>query len=120
MNLLDYGFNTVKLNVLKEKNTVVEKIELDKANVAEIDVILADDLVTIEEINGKDYKYSYNIKINDIKLPINKGDSIGKISVLENNKIISSVNLTVNSNIKKLSYFNLLINSLLDIFSGEI
>lgn len=120
MNLLDYGFNTVRLNVLKEKNTVVKKVKLDKANISEIDIVLADDLVAVEEINGDNYKYSYDIKINDIKLPINKGAAIGKINVLKNNKVISSVNLTINSNIKKLSYFNLLINSLLDIFSGEI
>lgn len=120
MNLLDYGFNTVKINKLKEKNSVVKKIKLDKASVNNIDIILADDLVVVEEINGNDHKYSYDIRLDDIKLPLKIGDSIGKISILENNKVLSSVNLTVNKNIEKLSYFDLLINSLLDIFSGEI
>ncbi len=120
MNLLDYGFNNVKVNVLKEKGTVVKKVKLDKASVEEIDVVLSSDLSVVESLDGEEHKYTYEIKMNEMKFPVKVGDVVGKINVVENNKIIASGTLTVNVEINKLKYLDLLLNSLLDIFSGEI
>lgn len=120
MNLLDYGFNNVRLEVLKEKNDIVEKVKIDKANVNSIDIILKDDLSVLENLGDSLHKYKYNIKLNNIVLPVKYGDVIGIIQVLENNKVVSSGELTVKGNIKKISFFDLFFNSLLDTFSGEI
>lgn len=120
MNLLDYGFNNVKMKVLKEKGTVVEEMKLDKATLEKIDVILKEDLGVVELLDGSEHKYQYQVDIDNIKLPVNPGDKVGTIKVLENNKVVSTGNLTVKTKIMELGYFDLLFNSLLDIFSGEI
>lgn len=120
MNLLDYGFNNVKLNVLKKQGTVITNIKLDKANFENINLVLKEDLSVVENMNGLDHKYTYDIKLNNVKLPIKIGDKVGKITVLENNKTVSTGILTVNQNINKLNFRDLLLNSLLDTFSGEI
>ena len=120
MNLLDYGFNSVRLNNLKKSGTIIKNIKLDKANYKSINIVLKDDLSVVESVDGKEHKYTYDINIDDIKLPIKKGDVIGKISVLENKKIVSSSVLTTDRNINKLEFFDLFFNSLLDTFSGEI
>lgn len=120
MELLDYGFNNVKQNVLKEKGSIVKEIKLDKASVDTIDVVLKDDLTVIEDLDGKEHHYTYEIDVSDIKLPASVGTVVGNIKVLENKKVVAQVDLTINKKIMKLSYFDLLFNSLLDIFSGEI
>lgn len=120
MNLLDYGFNNVRMNVLKKKGKVIQKVKLDKASSENIDIILKDDLSVVENLDGSEHTYNYNVEINSIKLPIASGDVVGIIKVLENGKVISTGELTVKGKITKLSYFDLLLNSLLDIFSGEI
>lgn len=120
MNLLDYGFNNVKMKTLKKKGEVVEKIKLDKTTSEEIEIILKEDLGVVETLDGSEHKYTYQVDIANIKLPIQPGDKIGTIKVLENNKVTSMGNLTVNKKIMELGYFDLLFNSLLDIFSGEI
>ena len=120
MNLLDYGFNNVRLEVLKEKDELVDRIKVDKANVGSIDIIMKEDLSVLEDLGDSLHKYKYNIKINNIVLPVKYGDVVGIIQVLENNKVISSSELTVKGNIKKISFFDLFFNSLLDTFSGEI
>lgn len=120
MNLLDYGFNNVRLEVLKEKDELVDKIKIDKANVGSIDIIMKEDLSVLEDLGDSLHKYKYNIKINNIVLPVKYGDVVGMIQVFENNKVISSSELTVKGNIKKISFFDLFFNSLLDTFSGEI
>lgn len=120
MNLLDYGFNNIRLNNLKKSGTIIKNIKLDKANYKSINIVLKDDLSVVESVDGKEHKYTYDINIDDISLPIKKGDVIGKINVLENKKIVSSSVLTTDCNINKLNFFDLFYNSLLDIFSGEI
>lgn len=120
MNLLDYGFNNIRLNNLKKSGTIIKNLKLDKANYKSINIVLKDDLSVVENVDGKEHKYTYDINIDNIKLPIKKGDVIGKISVLENKEIVSSSLLTTDRNINKLNFFDLFFNSLLDIFSGEI
>ena len=120
MNLLDYGFNNVRLEVLKEKNDIVDRIKIDKANLSSIDIVLKEDLSVLEDLGDSLHKYKYNIKINNIVLPVKYGDVVGIIEVLENNKVVSSSDLTVKGNVKKISFFDLFFNSLLDTFSGEI
>ena len=120
MNLLDYGFNNIRLNNLKKSGTIIKNLKLDKANYKSINIVLKDDLSVVENVDGKEHKYTYDINIDDIKLPIKKGDVVGKINVIENKKIVSSSVLTTDRNINKLNFFDLFFNSLLDTFSGEI
>ena len=120
MNLLDYGFNNIRLNNLKKSGTIIKNLKLDKANYKSINIVLKDDLSVVENVDGREHKYTYDINIDDIRLPIKKGDVIGKINVLENKKIVSSSVLTTDRNINKLNFFDLFFNSLLDTFSGEI
>ena len=118
MDLLDYGYQNVKLNVLKEKGEVVKKIKLDKADSEIVEIVIKDDLSVVEEVDSGNIKYKYNIVVDDLKLPVNTGDVIGKIEVLSGGKVINKVDLTVNKNIKSLGYFKLLINEFIDLFSG--
>ena len=100
--------------------TIIKNVKLDKANYKSINIVLKDDLSVVESVDGKEHKYTYDINIDDIRLPIKKGDVIGKINVLENKKIVSSSVLTTDCNINKLNFFDLFYNSLLDTFSGQI
>lgn len=120
MNLLDYGFNNTKVNFLKEKGSIIKEIKLDKASIPNINIVLKDDLKVVEIADGLKHKYNFDVKLNDINLPVKVGDIVGKINVLENGKFVSSFNLTVEKNVYKLSYIDLLLNSLLNVFSGEI
>jgi D-alanyl-D-alanine carboxypeptidase (penicillin-binding protein 5/6) len=116
--LLDYGFNTVKLKRLKNKNTVVSKIELDKADKKYVDVVLSDNLNVLEDV-GDNNNYTYKVNLNDFKLPLKVGDVIGSYDVYLKKKKINSVNLTVSSAVLKLNLFNLYKNNLIDLVFGN-
>jgi D-alanyl-D-alanine carboxypeptidase (penicillin-binding protein 5/6) len=116
--LLDYGFNTVKLKRLKNKNTVVSKIELDKADKKYVDVVLSDNLNVLEDV-GDNNNYTYKVNLNDFKLPLKVGDVIGSYDVYLKKKKINSVNLTVSSDVLKLNLFNLYKNNLIDLVFGN-
>ena len=119
MELLDYGFNNIKLKKLKDKSSVVKRIKLNKANKKYIDLYLKDNLNVAEDV-GKDTKYKFKVKTNKIKLPIKKNNVLGKIDVISKNKIITTSELIVLEDVEKLSLFELykdnLINSIFGIF----
>lgn len=120
MELLDYGFSNLKMNVVKNKGDVVDSIELEKADRSVVDIVLKDDVGIVELLDNNTHKYSFEVEVSDIKLPIKKGDKVGELIVREGNKNITRVDLTVNKDVKALSYFELFLNGLKDILSGDI
>jgi len=118
MALLDYGFNNIKFNTLKEKGEVVKRVYIDKATKKVIDIALQDDLGVIEENNSSKHKYKYEVIIDDIKLPLKKNSIVGKFVVKEKGKEVGNTNLVILEDIDNISYFNLLVDSLKDIVAG--
>lgn len=120
MGLLDYGFNNLKMNIVKKKGEVVDTIELDKADKDIVNIVLNGDVGIVELLDNNNHKYSFEVVLDDIKLPVKKGDKVGKLVVKEGNKSVAQGDLTVSSNVNALSYFQLFINSFKDILSGNI
>ena len=118
MALLDYGFNTKKVTILKKKNQVVKKIKFDKGNKESIKIKPKYDVGILEDKQASGNKYNYNIKINNLKLPMKKGDTVGKITVTKNNKKITSVDLVSDTNVKKLNFLELYIETIKNAILG--
>ena len=119
MSLLDYGFNTVKMNKLISKDEVVKKISIDKASDSELEVVLCDDLNILENKSSEKINYRFKYHINDINLPLKKGEVIGKVKVY-NDKYIKSGDLCINKDINKLSFINLYLKNIISTFSGNL
>ncbi len=117
IEMLDYGFNNTKLKCLEAKNKVVDKIIFDKSDKDMANVVLKNDLCVIEDKNS-DKKYSYDIEYYNYKLPLKKGDDIGKIIVKNNNNIVSEDNVVVDRNINKLNLYNYVKNSIFRLLFG--
>ena len=73
-------------------------------------------------LSKKTYKINptYKIKVNDLKVPIKKGDIVGKLTVYNDNEILDTIDLTVKDNIKKATILELYLKYLKDILSGDI
>lgn len=120
VSLLDYGFNNVKLKKIVNKGTVVKKIEVNKANKDIINVKLKNNLNVVENSGINNKKYKFNVKVNDIKLPIKKDSVVGKIEAIYKNKVVSTGELIVDEDIEELSYLELLKENLMNVVFGNI
>ncbi len=120
VSLLDYGFNNVKLKKIVNKGSVVKKIEVNKANKDIINVKLKNNLNVVENSGINNKKYKFNVKVNDIKLPIKKDSVVGKIEALYKNKVVSTGELIVDEDIEELSYLELLKENLMNVVFGNI
>ena len=118
MELLDYGYKNLKTVKLKSSGDIVKKVKLDKADNEIVDIVLKDDLFVTENISdNKNYKYK--VSISDLKLPIKVGDVVGKINVYSGNRKIKEVSLTVNKDIKSLSFIELILKEIIDLAVGD-
>ena len=119
MALLDYGFNTYGLQIVKKKNETVKTERIEKASTKKIEYTPIYDIGILSKKSDTKKKYSYDIKITKNNLPIIKGEVVGKIKIKDGNNVVGEGDLTVKKSTKKLSYLVLLKNTIYDIASGN-
>ncbi len=119
--LLDYGFNLYEATTIKKKGEVLGNIKIDKANVKDIEIIAGSDVTILKKKSDKDKEYKSSVELNSLKLPINKGDTVGKLIIRDQvgNKI-DEVVITVGTDIKKDNYFNIFLKLLKSMIQGEL
>ena len=119
IELLDYGFNNVKLRKLKDKENSIKRIKLNKADKEYMDVYLKDNLNVVEDIDSKN-KYNYEVEVKDINLPIKKGDILGNIFVKNKDKVVTTGKLISDKDVSRLSLIDLFKNNIINIITGNI
>lgn len=120
MALLDYGFNQYQSKNLFKKGQVIKSIKLTKANKDKINLVL-DEEVNITTKKGEEEKtYTYDVKLDELKFPIKKGEKIGTLYLKDNSKIVREVLLVSDTNIDKAGLFKQYLRVLESVFSGVI
>lgn len=119
--LLDYGFNLYKVETIKKKGEELGTISIDKADIPKIKIIANQDVTVLKNKNDKKEEYKSNVILNTLKLPIKKGDMIGKLIVKDSlGNMIDEVNITVKNDIKKDNYFNIFFKILKGVIIGDL
>lgn len=108
VKLLNYGFNSYKVNLIKSKNDILGKVKVEKGKKEYADVVLVNDAIELLKTSDKVSKYKFDISTEKIKAPVKKGDVIGKVKITdEEGSLINEVDITVTENIEKASIFDL-------------
>lgn len=120
MALLDYGFNTKKVDIIKKKDSVITKVKVSKGTKEILNLTTSKDLAILKNKNDNTNKYTLDTKINKITLPIKKDQILGKVYVKDKNKILVSKDLIAKDNINSLSFMRMFLGSIKDIIVGSI
>lgn len=78
-----------------------------------------DDVVRINKKGYKVGEVSYELNLNKLKAPINKGEKVGTLIIKEDGKKVSIADVTVEENIEKANYFVLYLRYIKEILSGN-
>lgn len=105
--LLDYGFQNYQVQILKSKDEVLDTVLLDKADKGEVSISLKQDLTKLLKKNESLENYEYQLDLGDLKLPLAKGDVVGKLLVKQNGEVVKEEDVTVTEDIKKLGVFQI-------------
>ena len=106
-----------KMNILKKKGSIVQKVKLDKADSKYLNVVTMDDLGVVEEIGNKN-KYKYSVSLDDVSFPIYKGQVVGKIDAIYKGKVVSSTQLISKSDVNKINIFKLIGENIISFVNG--
>ncbi len=119
-DLLDYGFNNYETIKIKRKNEKVGTIQIEKANPSSIDVQVSSDVIILKKKDENNKEYSSEIKLNEIKLPLKKGEIVGKLMIKDGSNTIKQVDLISNIDMKKKNFFELWLNIIKSMFTGDL
>lgn len=120
MKLLDYGFDQYELETLLTKNSIIGKAKISKSNKEKVDIVPLEDVTLLHKKGEKKKNSSYKLELDNIVVPIKKGEEVGTLLVMEDNNVIRKIPVSVNEDIKKANVFELYIRYLGDLIRGDI
>ncbi len=120
MAMLDYGFNQYEIEKVLTVKSKVDTITIEKAKKQEVDIIPTSDITLLHKKTEEKANVTFEIKLNDLKPPIKKGQIIGQIVIKEDNNTSRIENLTVAEDVEKANILNLFLRHLNNILIGNI
>lgn len=116
--MLDYGFNMYKVSSLLKKGKVVGKYIDNKSSSISTKVITSEDINVLNKKGKSKRKITYDIKIVKKKLPIKKGDIVGRLIAKENGKKIFETDVVTSKKIKKANIIELYLRYIGEFIGG--
>ena len=116
IDLLNFGFDNFKVELLKNKGEVIETVEIERGTKDKIELVTKDELSILTKKSNPNVNYTYNVVIDNFKLPVKKGDVIGKIELIDKNKIVKNIDLISNDTVNKIGIFKFLFSYFTSVF----
>ena len=120
MSLLDYGFNQYETEKILNTTTKVKTVKIDKAKNQEVDIVPLKDITLLHKKADEKKNVTFEIKLNELKPPIKKGEVVGQIIVKENDTTSRIEDVTVSKDVEKANIINLFLRHLNNILVGNI
>lgn len=118
--MLDYAFAQYKLENLLEDGYSLGKYKVYNGKDEFVTVIPKDGATILRKKGEKSSKATYEADVYELKAPLKKGDVVGTLKIKEDGKVIRKVKLTVDKNVKKANYLELLGRNIRDMVTGKI
>lgn len=112
--LLDYGFNTYKVNSFMDKDNIVDFITFEKGTKEKVGIYLSKNASVLMKQSDNISGYDTEIKLKDVDLPLKSGDVVGKYMIKKSNKVIEEIDLVVKEDVLEKNFFELFFNILKD------
>lgn len=103
-DLLDYGFNNYHSKIIKTKDDIIDEITINKAIPKDVTIVLKKDIKVLLKKGNNEPRYDFDLKLNEIKLPVKVGDSVGKLFLMDNGLKIGEYDVTVKHDVNKAGF----------------
>lgn len=118
--MLDYGFNVYMVKNIIDENTTLSKVKVELGEKLTTDIVSKETITILSKKSDKERNITYETQIDKIVAPIKKGDIVGKINILEDGKVISTIDATIKENIDKANIFTIFLRNLKEIIKGSL
>lgn len=118
-SLLDYGFNSYKMQLLKAKGDSLGKITIEKGNLDNVEIVTTQDIGAVTKKSENLENLETELQMDEIQLPVAPGDVVGKVILKHNGEILGEYPVTVKEEVKKTSFLRLFGRILETMFTGS-
>ncbi len=106
VNLLDYGFSNFVNKKIVDKEIPVQKINIKKSKLNEVEIFAKDDFYAITSKDGES-NLTITREINEnLKAPLKNFDEVGKIIISKNGKIIKEIPLIIKIDVDEITFID--------------
>lgn len=120
VKLLNYGFNTYKLETIYKKGKVIDKVKVEKGKKDFVEIVLMNDATELLSNEEDKKNYMINIELKKIVAPIKKGTIVGEAEIIDSEgNVIDIEQITVKEDVKKANYFDYFKRNLKELLSGK-
>lgn len=120
VKMLNYGFNTYKINTIKTTDEVLGKVRVEGGKSDYANIVLLKNATELLKNTDKVEDYKFNLKVDKIKAPVKPGDIVGSAEIIDSNgNIIDEVDVTVKNEIKKANLLDYLLRNIKVACSGK-
>lgn len=119
-SMLDYGFAQYSTETVLSTDSVLDKVLVDKGKKEYVEIVPTENITFLNKKLENAKNATYEIKIDNLKAPLKKGDVVGTLIVKFDNNDQREVNITVKEDVDKCNIFELFLRYLCDILGGNI
>ena len=120
VKMLNYGFNTFKINTIKTTDEVLGKVRVEGGKEYYANIVLLNDATELLKNTDEVSNYKFNLKADKIKAPVKSGDIVGSAEIIDGEgNIIDEVDVTVKDDIKKANFLDYLLRNIKVVGSGK-
>ena len=118
--MLDYGFNIYMVRNIIDEDTVIDNAKVELGKDLTVDIVSKETITILNKKSDAIRNIIYETKIDNITAPVKKGDKVGVINIVEDGKIISTIDATVKDDVAKASIFTIFIRNLTEIIKVSL
>ena len=117
--MLDYGFSMYSVEKLLSKDLKVGTIKIYASDKETYEIVPMKDVNILNNKTQEKRNVTYEINTKTLSAPIKKGEVVGKLKIIENNKNIDEIDITVKNDVKKANIFKLYLRNIKNIITGN-
>ncbi len=118
--MLDYAFAQYEVETLLSENSILGKKEIEMGKQKYIEITPANEVTILNKKAGTKKNATYEVEVDNLKAPLQKGDVIGNLTIKEDDKVTRTIPITVKEDIKKANILELYWRYLTDILMGDM
>lgn len=119
-NMLNYAFNSFKLNTILDKSQELGTIYIDKSKQKTAKIVVKNPVTELISKEKDIPNYTYNLKVEKITVPIKAGTKVGTVEILDNEGlIVREEDVTTSYDIEKCNLWETFLENLMTIIKGK-
>mgnify|MGYP004517622811 FL=1 len=118
-DMLNYSFNMYSIEKMLSKDKKVGTIKINLGENETSDIVPVKDVNILNNKQNEKRNVIYDVETYKVTAPVKKGDIVGKLKVIENDKILEEIEITIPNDIKKVNIFKAYLRNIKSMLIGN-